>query len=117
VVPTAAVQRGPNGTFVYVVQADQKVTVRPVTLTQQDDEQSVIATGLSAGEQVVTTGFAQLAEGKQVRISDGSAPPAWTPPRGRPQARERGGDAPTERPAQRPEGGERPPRRAANPAP
>ena len=43
VAPTAAVQRGPNGTFVYVVQPDNKVAVRPVTVSQQDEAQAVIA--------------------------------------------------------------------------
>ena len=37
VVPTSAVQRGPEGTFVYVVGADNKVAVRPVTVAQQDE--------------------------------------------------------------------------------
>jgi multidrug efflux system membrane fusion protein len=37
VVPTAAVQRGPQGTFVYVVGDDSKVAVRPITVAQQDD--------------------------------------------------------------------------------
>jgi multidrug efflux system membrane fusion protein len=69
VVPTAAIQRGPNGTFVYVVKDDDTVTVRPVTLTQQDDQQTVVARGLSAGERVVTTGFARLTEGSQVIVS------------------------------------------------
>jgi multidrug efflux system membrane fusion protein len=69
VVPTAAVQRGPNGTFVYVVKAEGKVTVRPVTLAQQDDLQSVVAGGLQAGERVVTTGFARLTEGTTVSVS------------------------------------------------
>ncbi len=73
VVPTAAVQRGPNGTFVYVVKEDSTVTVRPVTITQQDDRQAVIATGLAAGEQVVTTGFARLAEGTLVEASSAEA--------------------------------------------
>ena len=41
VAPTAAVQRGPNGTFVYVVQHDNKVAVRPVTVSQQDETQAV----------------------------------------------------------------------------
>jgi multidrug efflux system membrane fusion protein len=92
VVPTAAVQRGPNGTFVFVVQPGNTVTVRPVTVTQQDDVQSVIATGLAAGQQVVTTGFAQLAEGKRVRLSDPNAPPAMGRPGGRPPgARREGG--------------------------
>jgi multidrug efflux system membrane fusion protein len=96
VLPTAAVQRGPNGTFVFLVQPDNTVAVRPVTVTQQDDEQSVIASGVTVGQQIVTTGFAQLAEGKTVRVSDGSPPPMLPPgarppgtgpPRGRPEGR------------------------------
>jgi multidrug efflux system membrane fusion protein len=94
VVPTAAVQRGPNGTFVFVVQPDNKVTVRSVTVTQQDDVQTVIATGLDAGQQVVTTGFAQLAEGKSVRISDPSAPPTAGAPSPRPGGARREGGGP-----------------------
>ncbi|HET9816034.1 MAG TPA: efflux RND transporter periplasmic adaptor subunit [Xanthobacteraceae bacterium] len=70
VVPTAAIQRGPNGAFVYVLKQGNTVTVRPVTLTQQDDSRAVVATGLQAGEQVVTTGFARLTEGAQVAASD-----------------------------------------------
>jgi membrane fusion protein, multidrug efflux system len=70
VVPTAAIQRGPNGAFVYVLKPGNTVTVRPVTLTQQDDSRAVVATGLQAGEQVVTTGFARLTEGAQVAVSD-----------------------------------------------
>jgi membrane fusion protein, multidrug efflux system len=70
VVPTAAIQRGPNGAFVYVLKQGNTVTVRLVTLTQQDDSRAVVATGLQAGEQVVTTGFARLTEGAQVAVSD-----------------------------------------------
>ncbi len=75
VIPTAAVQRGPNGAFVFVVQND-KVAVKPVTVAQQDDVQAVIATGVAADDQVVTTGFAQLADGTAVQItpSDGTPP-------------------------------------------
>jgi multidrug efflux system membrane fusion protein len=69
VLPTAAVQRGPNGTFVYIIKDDGKVTVRPVTVTQQDDQRAVIASGLQPGEQVVTTGFGRLAEGTLVQSS------------------------------------------------
>ena len=42
VVPTAAVQRGPNGAFVYVLKDDNTVTVRRVKLTQQDDVHAVV---------------------------------------------------------------------------
>jgi membrane fusion protein, multidrug efflux system len=69
-VPTAAVQRGPNGTFVYIVKDDKTVTVRPITVGQQDDLRAVIASGLTAGEQVVTTGFARLSEGAVVVVTN-----------------------------------------------
>ena len=76
VVPTAAVQRGPSGTFVYVVQPDNKVAVRPVTVSQQDEVQAVIAKGVEAGERVVTTGFARLAAGAAVTVTNAEAAPA-----------------------------------------
>jgi multidrug efflux system membrane fusion protein len=82
VVPTAAIQRGPNGTFVYVIKDDSTVTVRRVTLAQQDDVQSVVADGLQPGERVVTTGFARLTEGIAVAVSatdTGQATPADRP--------------------------------------
>ncbi len=81
VVPTAAVQRGPNGAFVFVVGADSTVTVRPVTVTQQDDTSAVIATGVQADEQVVTTGFTRLAAGTRVSVqtSDAAAAPNAAP--------------------------------------
>lgn len=69
VVPTAAIQRGPNGTLVYVLRDDSTVTVRPVKLSQQDEIQSVLDAGLQAGERVVTTGFARLTEGTAVTVS------------------------------------------------
>jgi multidrug efflux system membrane fusion protein len=76
VTPTAAVQRGPNGTFVYVVQPGNKVAVRPVTVSQQDEVQSVITKGLEADQRVVTTGFARLADGSAVTVTDAEAAPA-----------------------------------------
>jgi multidrug efflux system membrane fusion protein len=68
VVPSAAVQRGPNGTFVYVANDDNTVAVHPVTVAQQDDMQAVIAAGLTGGERVVTTGFNQLTDGAKIAI-------------------------------------------------
>ena len=69
VVPTAAVQRGPDGTFVYVVKDDNTVAMRPVMIQQQDDKQAVIGSGLQAGERVVTTGFGRLADGSKVEVT------------------------------------------------
>jgi multidrug efflux system membrane fusion protein len=87
VVPTAAVQRGPQGTFVYVIAADSKAEVRPITVTQQDDTRAVVSTGLKAEEQVVTSGFTRLSNGTRVAVqaSDGQpqdAAPAAPPPQG-----------------------------------
>jgi len=90
VVPTAAVQRGPDGAFVFVVQqGGETVAVRPVTVAQQDDVQAVIATGVQAGDQVVTTGFAQLSDGARVRVTptDGTPPRPPRPEGGRRQNR------------------------------
>jgi multidrug efflux system membrane fusion protein len=81
VVPTAAVQRGPNGTFVYVVRPDNTVTVRPVTVTQQDDSQAVIATGVLASDSVVVSGFTRLAEGRKVAPTSADLPAAIQPGR------------------------------------
>lgn len=68
VVPTAAVQRGPGGTFSYVIGADDVVTARPVTVVQQDENEAVVAKGLTVDDRVVTTGFANLADGVKVVV-------------------------------------------------
>lgn len=68
VVPTSAVQRGPAGTFSYVIGEGEIVTAKPVVVTQQDENNAVIASGLSADDRVVTTGFANLADGSKVIV-------------------------------------------------
>jgi multidrug efflux system membrane fusion protein len=79
VIPTASVQRGPNGTFVYIVQPDQTVAMKTVKVAQQDDTQAVIAEGVAAGDKVVTTGFSRLQEGGKVQISSGTPGAAPSP--------------------------------------
>ncbi len=69
VLPTAAVQRGPDGAYVYVIGPDNKAAVRAVTVSQQDDQQAVIAQGVAAGDQIVTAGFGRLKAGAEVQIS------------------------------------------------
>lgn len=83
VVPTAAVQRGPSGTFVYVVLPANTVTIKPVTVTQQDEKQAVIAKGIEAADNVVTSGFVQLAEGRKVAVAGADAAPDPGKPPGR----------------------------------
>lgn len=82
VIPTAAVQRGPAGTFVYVIGQDNAVAARPVTVTLQNETIAVIASGITVSDQVVTTGFANLSEGAKVSIStDYQAPTPDLAPR------------------------------------
>ena len=63
-VPAPAIQRGPQGTFVYVVKPDQTVEVRPVTLGRRPRPTASIATGLAPGEQVVIDGVDKLRAGQ-----------------------------------------------------
>jgi multidrug efflux system membrane fusion protein len=71
-VPGAAVQRGPNGPFVYVVTPDQTAAVQPVNVARFVDDRAVIASGLAAGAPVVVDGQYRLAQGARVAV----APPA-----------------------------------------
>jgi multidrug efflux system membrane fusion protein len=80
VIPTGAVQRGPNGTFVYVIKDDNSATVRPIVVQKQDETQTVVKSGIEPNERVVTTGFVRLTDGSKVTIGDANAPAA--PPQG-----------------------------------
>jgi multidrug efflux system membrane fusion protein len=81
VIPTGSVQRGPDGTFVYVIGGDSRVGQRPITVRMQDEHQAVVASGIEPGERVVTTGFSQLTDKREVKVSDpdASEPAAATP--------------------------------------
>jgi multidrug efflux system membrane fusion protein len=68
IVPTSAVLNGSMGQFVYVVQADNTVTVRPVKIGPVDGERTSIASGLQAGERVVIDGSDRLKEGAKITI-------------------------------------------------
>lgn len=97
VIPTGAVQRGPSGTFVYVVKDDDTVAVQPVTVQKQDEIQTVVGKGLEPPARVVTTGFVRLTDGTKVAVGS-SETPAAQPPDQRPQGqgegrRQRGGGA------------------------
>src|SRR5712672_3457699 len=84
VVPTSAVQRGPAGTFSYVIGEGDIATAKPVVVTQQNENDAVIASGLSTSDRVVTTGFANLSDGAKVVIgTDDRAPAADLAPRKR----------------------------------
>jgi len=68
VIPSAAIQRGAPGTFVYVVNKDDTVTARPVTLGPSAAESVAVIKGLQAGESVVVDGADKLKEGAKVAL-------------------------------------------------
>jgi len=77
VVPPAAVQRGPAGAYVYVVNDDLTATRRPITLGHEDMNTSIVAEGVRPGERVVVDGAARLTDNAKVTIA---TPPGAAPP-------------------------------------
>jgi len=69
VIPSAAIQRGAQGMFVYVVKPDQTVTVRPVKLGPVDGQRMAVSEGLAPGEVVVIDGMDRLREGALVEVT------------------------------------------------
>ena len=68
VVPAQAVQNGQNGQFIYVVNSDNSVQMRPVEIAEQIDELAIVRKGVSAGETVVTDGQLRLTPKSKVEI-------------------------------------------------
>ena len=66
VVPTAAVLRGPQGTFVYTVNPDKTVQDRPITISLTQGDTTVIANGINPGDTVVTDGQDKLQTGSHI---------------------------------------------------
>lgn len=94
VVPAAAIQRGAQGTFVYMVKPDRTVTVRPVVVGVPNGNDISIDSGLVAGEQVVVEGAERLREGSKVELRDPTGtkgPGGGHGPGGQPPARREGG--------------------------
>jgi membrane fusion protein, multidrug efflux system len=75
IVPPAAIRRGTQGTFVYVVRSDNTVKVRPVTIGVTLPDAVSIENGLAAGERVVIDGLDDLRDGMRVQIAQGAAAP------------------------------------------
>jgi multidrug efflux system membrane fusion protein len=77
VVPSAAIQRGAQGFFVYVVKPDQTVSVRGVKPGTVDGQRTAIAEGLAPGEIVVIDGMDRLRDGARVEVTQR---PEFKPP-------------------------------------
>ncbi len=76
-VPDDAVQRGPEGLYVFLVGDSSKVSMQPITVSHSDDGQSVVERGLMPGQKVVVAGQYRLQPGTVVQASE--APPAKAP--------------------------------------
>lgn len=73
VIPPQALQTGQNGTYVFVVRADQTVEMRPTAVRTLDDGQMIVESGLKAGETVVTEGQMRLTPGAKVSVKVASS--------------------------------------------
>jgi multidrug efflux system membrane fusion protein len=82
-VPAAAVQLGPQGPYVFVIKDGNAAEVRPVVISRTQGGESVIASGLKAGERVVVDGQLRLVNGAPVAVR----PPQNEPPKPNPTPR------------------------------
>lgn len=74
VVPASVVQRGPQGTYAYVIKPDKSVEMRPIKTAQTENNETLIDDGLKPGEQVVVDGQYKLQPGARVELTTGPAP-------------------------------------------
>ena len=68
-IPAAALERGPDGTFTYVIRPDSTVGMAPLTIAEQEGDVVVVEKGLDAGQQVVTSNQYRLQPGTLVRVN------------------------------------------------
>ena len=81
VMPASAVQRGPDGSFAWVVQQDQTAVSKPLQLDRQQGDVALIAQGLQQGEVVITDGVSGLKPGSKVQVQKAGQKPAGGKPR------------------------------------
>lgn len=78
-VPQRAVLEGPQGKFVYIVNAEGKAEARPVQLGDWENDDWIITAGVNAGDKVIVDGVMKIGPGAPVRVADPNAPKAGTP--------------------------------------
>jgi len=84
VVPSAAVQAGQEGTYVFAVKPDQSVEMRPITVARVRGAESVIASGVRPGETVVTDGHLRLVPGGRISVKQPLDAAPGRPQQGKP---------------------------------
>jgi len=75
VVPASVVQRGPDGSYAFVIKEDLSVETRPVHVAHIEQGEALIDSGLQPGEQVVVDGQYKLQPGTHVKLSATNTPP------------------------------------------
>jgi multidrug efflux system membrane fusion protein len=80
IVPSAAIQRSPQSTFVYVVKPDNTVETRTVVVRHSEGDQTAISRGVAAGERVVVDGVDKLQQGAKVEVRQPDRPPPQDAP-------------------------------------
>ena len=91
--PNAAIQTGTPGTYVYLLNADNTVSMRPVKLGASDGANSVILSGLAPGDRVVNDGSDRLKDGAKVMVPAARGPAGGTRPADAPSGRRREGSS------------------------
>jgi multidrug efflux system membrane fusion protein len=76
VIPSQAVQNGPDGQYVYVVGDDLVAQVRRIKVQRSDGEHTIVASGLDPGEKVVTRGQLRLGPKTRVQVGKPAAEPS-----------------------------------------
>jgi multidrug efflux system membrane fusion protein len=104
VIPSVAVQRGPQGTFVYTVGPDRVAQMKPVTIALTTGDVVVIGKGLDGGEQVIIEGQNQVRPGGRVAPSGANGPGGAPAAPGQGSGRGKRGEADAAPPAGRPDG-------------
>ena len=74
VVPAAVIQRGPDGPYAFVINADQTAAIRPVKVAQIENGEALVEEGLLAGQEVVVDGQYRLQPGAKVKSAPAGPP-------------------------------------------
>jgi multidrug efflux system membrane fusion protein len=98
-VPASVIQRGPQGSYAFVIKPDHTVETAPVKVAQIEDGVALVDQGLSAGEQVVVDGQYKLQEGSKVIPSGGGNAPGGAPGAGKGHSHGAGKGRPSASPA------------------
>ncbi len=86
IIPAVGVQRGPNGTFVYLINQNNKAVVRNIKIGLAEGNEVVVESGLAAGERIVVDGADRLTEGMEVSIQSSNGVRNSTSPNGKTSA-------------------------------